>query len=112
MVAANSRCTKPTKAWPGVSEPTTSWPRALSLTRAMNSRTTGSATSASSKAMRTSRNMSATLDSVMRAWPLRCLTSLESLSVSAVAMGIRCKAVGWRAQGPERKAQRRLWAKR
>ena len=43
--------------------------------------------------MRTSRNMSATLDSVMRACPLRCLTSLESLSESAVAMGIRCKAV-------------------
>ena len=51
----------PTSAWPGDSEPTTSWPSALSLTRAMKSRTTGSATSASSSAMRTSRSMSCTL---------------------------------------------------
>ena len=53
----------------------------------MKSRTTGKATSASSRAMRTSRNMSATLDSVMRACPLRVLTRRESLSVRAEAMG-------------------------
>ena len=86
MVAANSFCTMLTKTWPGVSELMTSWPRALSFTRAMKSRTTGSATSASSKAMRTSRSMSATFASVMRAWPLICLTNLESLSPRVVAM--------------------------
>ena len=87
MVAANSRLTTPTKAWPGFNEPMTSWPRAFSFTRAMKSRTTGKATSASSKAMRTSRSMSATLVSVMRACPLRVLTRRESLSVRAEAMG-------------------------
>ena len=56
------------------------------LTRATKSRTTGKATSASSKAMRTSRNMSATLLSVMRACPLMCLTRRESLSVRAEAI--------------------------
>src|SRR5690606_15457809 len=63
------------------------WPSAFSLTRAMKSRTTGSATSASSSAMRTSRSMSCTLSSVMRAWPRICLTSRESLSESAEAIG-------------------------
>ena len=66
MVAASSRLTTLTSTWPGVSEPTTSWPSAFSFTRAMKSRTTGSATSASSRAMRTSRSMSVTLLSVMR----------------------------------------------
>ena len=86
MVAASSLWIMPTSAWPGVSEPTTSWPKAFSLTRAIKSRTTGSATSASNKAMRTSRRVSATLLSVMRACPRTSLTSLESFSVSAEAM--------------------------
>ena len=86
MVMINSWLTMPTKAWPGDSDPSTSCPSAFSLTRAMKSRTTGRATSASSKAMRTSRNMSPTLDSVMRAWPRRDLTRCESLSERADAM--------------------------
>src|SRR5574343_82949 len=86
MVAASSRLMMPTRAWPGVNEPTTSWPRVRSFTRAVKSRTTGRATSASNKAMRTSRNMSATLPSVMRAWPRTSLTRRESFSVRAEAM--------------------------
>ena len=86
IVATSSRCTMPTSAWPGDSEPTTSAPSALSFTRAMKSRTTGSATSASSSAMRTSRSMSCTLSSVMRAWPRIVLTSRLSRSVRAEAM--------------------------
>ncbi|MNT58643.1 hypothetical protein D3C72_1960930 [compost metagenome] len=86
MVAASSRLTMPTSAWPGLSEPSTSWPSAFSFTRATKSRTTGSATSASSSAMRTSRSMSCTLLSVMRAWPLIVLTRRENFSVRAVAM--------------------------
>ena len=73
---ANSACTTPTKAWPGVSEPMTASPIAFSFTRAMNSRTAGKATSASSNASRTSRNMSAVLDSVSRASPRMVFTTL------------------------------------
>ena len=87
IVAASSRLTMPTRAWPGDSEPITSWPSAFSLTRAMKSRTTGRATSASSRAMRTSRSMSVTLDSVMRAWPRISLTRRDSFSESDEAMG-------------------------
>ncbi len=86
MVAASSLLTMDTSSWPGCSEPSTSWPSAFSLTRATKSRTTGRATSASSRAMRTSRSMSCTLDSVMRAWPRISLTSRESLSVRAEAI--------------------------
>ena len=45
------------------------------FTAAMKSFTTGSATSASSSAMRTSRSTSAMLASVRRAWPRRVLTT-------------------------------------
>jgi hypothetical protein len=93
MVAASSRLTTLTSTCPGVSEPTTSWPRAFSFTRATKSRTTGSATSASSSAMRTSRIMSDTLPSVMRAWPRISLTMRESFSERAEAM----MKTGWTA---------------
>jgi len=86
MVAINSLLTTATNAWPGLNEPTTSCPKAFSLTRAMKSRTTGKATSASKSASRTSRSMSCTLDSVMRACPRICLTSCDSLSVSSDAI--------------------------
>ncbi len=95
IVAVSSRCTMPTSACPGESEPATSAPSALSLTRAMKSRTTGSATSASSSAMRTSRSISCTLASVMRAWPRIVLTRRLMRSVREEAM-----AVG-RPGGPE-----------
>ena len=89
MVAASSWLTMLTSSWPGCKEPSTSRPSAFSLTRAMKSRTTGSATSASSKAMRTSRSISATLSSVMRDWPRKVLTRRDSLSVSAEAIGFQ-----------------------
>jgi hypothetical protein len=54
----------------------------------MKSRTTGSATSASSRAMRTSRIMSCDVASVMRAWPRIVLTSRDRRSVRAEAMGM------------------------
>ena len=63
----SSRCTTPTKAWPGLRLPTTSSPMAFSLMRASTSRTTGRATSASRSAMRTSRSMSFVFSSVRRA---------------------------------------------
>ena len=47
-----------TTIWPGVMLRITSWPMAFSRTAATKSRTTGSATSASSSAMRTSRSAS------------------------------------------------------
>ncbi len=106
MVAASSRLTMPTSAWPGLSEPSTSWPSAFSFTRATKSRTTGSATSASSSAMRTSRSMSCTLLSVMRAWPLIVLTRRENFSVRAVAMKRKpCCPLGrdkWKIAGNEK----------
>ena len=59
------------KACPGVRLRGTSAPSALALTASMKLLTTGSATSASSSAMRTSRSVSATLSSVMRPRPRR-----------------------------------------
>ena len=76
--AVSSRCTTPTRAWPGVRLPTTSWPSAFSRTRATKSRTTGRATSASSSAMRISRSISWVLDSVSRASPRIVLTTRAS----------------------------------
>src|SRR5574337_1236536 len=87
MVRLSSSWTTPTSAWPGLSEPTTSVPSAFSLTRAMKSRTTGSATSASSSAMRTSRSMSCTLASVMRACPRMVLTRRDRRSDRVEAIG-------------------------
>ena len=54
----------------------------------LKSRTTGSATSASSRAMRTSRSMSCTLVSVMRAWPRIVLTRRDRRSESVEAIGM------------------------
>ncbi|CFN79218.1 Uncharacterised protein [Bordetella pertussis] len=48
------------------------------MTRATKSRTTGSATSASSSAMRTSRSISWVLASVRRASPRSVLTTRDS----------------------------------
>ncbi|MNR20703.1 hypothetical protein D3C85_1375590 [compost metagenome] len=63
----SSSLTMPISAWPGVRLPITSWPSARSLTCAMKVLTTGSATSASNKASRTSRRASWILVSLMRA---------------------------------------------
>ena len=75
MTAVSSRCTTPTSAWPGVRLPITSSPSAFSFTRATKSFTTGSATSASRSAIRTSRRDSATFSSVSRASPRSCFTT-------------------------------------
>ena len=110
MMAVSSRCTMPTSAWPGERLVMTSSPSAFSLTRAMNSRTTGSATSASSSAMRTSRSISAVLASVRRASPRMVLTTrasrwvrLSSMTVTGIrnwgrdeeAAGARLVRTGW-----------------
>lgn len=86
MMAVSSRCTMPTSAWPGDRLVRTSSPSAFSLTRAMNSRTTGSATSASSSARRTSRSISAVLASVRRASPRMVLTTRASRWVRLSSM--------------------------
>src|SRR5690606_38176226 len=57
------------RAWPGVSDLSTSWPIARTLMRWIRDWTTGSATSASSNAIRTSRSASVMLDSLSRPRP-------------------------------------------
>ena len=72
-----------TTCWPGVTEDSTSEPTARSRTLAMKSRTTGSATSASSSARRTSRSASVTSASDSAPRPRRRSNTPESLSDSA-----------------------------
>ncbi len=59
-IATSSSLTILTTCWPGVTDLRTFWPTAFSVTAAMKSRATGSATSASSSATRTSRIASRT----------------------------------------------------
>src|SRR5690606_18622544 len=80
----SSSCTILMTIWPGVTDFTTSWPTAFSFTFSVKSRTTSSATSASSNARRTSR-----------------MASLTSLSVSAPRLVSLSKM-------PERRSER-LW---
>src|SRR5688572_7713768 len=89
MSATSSPCRMPTKACPGVRLAVTSAPSAFCLTRSMKVLTTGSATSASSSAMRTSRSDSPTFSSVMRPRPRRVSTVRLSRAVrfSNRAMG-------------------------
>ncbi len=68
-----------TTCWPGVTEPSTSAPTARSRTLAMKSFTTGSATSASSSARRTSRSASVTSASLSAPRPRRRSKTPESL---------------------------------
>ena len=58
--AINSSCTILTTCWPGVTDLVTAWPVARVLTALMKSRATDSDTSASSKAVRTSRRAAST----------------------------------------------------
>src|SRR5712691_11312779 len=94
MSAANSRCTTPTSAWPGVRLPITSSPSAASRTRAMKSRTTGSATSASSSARRTSRSAPWMFASARRASPRIVLAIRDRRSVRLSSTGGRGKNRG------------------
>ena len=74
ITATSSSWTIFTRVWPGVRLCKTSWPIALPFTRSISACTTGSATSASSNAMRTSRNASRTFSSDRRPRPRRRLT--------------------------------------
>src|SRR5882672_68411 len=97
MVAASSRCTTPTSAWPGERLPITCSPRAASRTRAMKSRTTGRATSASRSARRTSRSAPWIFASVRRASPRIVLAIRERRSVrfsSTGGRGVNCANAG------------------
>ena len=64
MRRTSSSCTTLMKAWPGVRLLVTSTPMARLLIASVNVLTTGSATSASSSARRTSRTVSAILSSL------------------------------------------------
>ncbi len=57
-----------TTCWPGVTDLVTAWPLALSWTCLTKSRATGSETSASSSAVRTSRSAVAISSSVSAPW--------------------------------------------
>jgi len=70
-----------TNAWPGVRLRDTSVPTARSLTLLTKSLTTGRATSASSRAMRTSRNVSLMLSSVSLALPVTWRSVCDRRSV-------------------------------
>src|SRR5690554_3278786 len=73
---------------PGVRLLLTSAPSACSLTRLTNSRTTGSATSASSKAIRTSRKVSLILSSVRRPRPVIFFNDCDNRSLKFSNMRI------------------------
>ena len=95
MIASSSCWTILTNCCPGERLLETSWPTARSRTRSTKSLTTGKATSASSKARRTSRRVSLMLSSVRRAWPVIdlsvCDRRLERLS-NMKRSGQRCLA--------------------
>src|SRR5690606_3890713 len=71
ITAVSSSRTTLIRAWPGVSDLSTSWPTARTLIRSIRACTTGRATSASSSAMRTSRVASRMFSSVSRPRPRR-----------------------------------------
>ena len=79
-IATSSSLTILMTCWAGLSAPLTSAPRARSLTAAMNSRTTGSATSASSSATRISRAVASMSASESRPLPRRFLNVAERRS--------------------------------
>ena len=79
-IATSSSCTILTTCWAGLSAWLTSAPRARSRTEWVNRLTTGSATSASSRARRMSRIVALTSDSVSRPLPRRFLKVAVSRS--------------------------------
>src|SRR5712675_1624866 len=81
--ATSSRCRMPIRACPGFRLALTSVPSARSLTASIKRFTTGSATSASSSAMRTSRSVAAIFSSVSRPRP------------RSVAMAALKRALSW-----------------
>src|SRR5690606_2058470 len=85
-------------AWPGVRLLPTSSPIARSLILSMNDLTTGSATSASSNARRTWRNVSLMLDSLSRPFPVRLRAACERRSERLSNMSCRCPRAARRQQ--------------
>ena len=71
-----------TTIWPGVTERSTSWPTAFSVTWSTKSRATGSATSASSRATRTSRIAARTSASLSAPRPRSRSNTLPSRSLN------------------------------
>src|SRR5262245_10693561 len=94
MRRPSSRCTTPTSACPGVRLAATSSPSAAWRTRSTSSFTTGTATSASSSARRTSRSASCMFDSVRRASPRIVLTIFARRRVRLSSMGTRSRCGG------------------
>ena len=88
MIFTNSSRTIPTNACPGVKLETTSSPRAFSLILANNSLMTGNETSASKRARRISRSISAVFSSVSRAWPRMVFTTRLKRSVRFSSMRV------------------------
>ena len=86
IAASSSDWTILTNTWPGVRLLLTSVPTARSFTLPINSFTTGKATSASSNAIRTSRNVDLILSSVRRPLPpmLRNVWVRRSLKFSNI----------------------------
>src|ERR1700761_1089728 len=79
MRRVSSSCTTLMKAWPGVRLLVTSMPTARARTASVKVFTTGSATSASSSARRTSRTVSEILSSVSRPRPDRDFSAAARL---------------------------------
>src|SRR5882762_4627568 len=99
MSAVSSLCTTPTSAWPGVRLPTTSAPCAASRTRSMKVFTTGSVTSASRSAMRTSRSAPWMFASVRRASPRIVFAIRDRRSVRFSSTGGRGVGVNYADAG-------------
>ncbi len=80
-ISVSASLTILTTCWPGVIDFSTDWPTASSVTLSTNSRTTGSATSASSSAIRTSRIAARTSASLSAPRPRRRSKTPPSLSL-------------------------------
>ena len=93
-IATSSSLTILTTCWAGFSAWLTSSPRARSLTASTNSRTTGSATSASSRAIRISRAVASMSASERRPLPRRFLKVSASRSESVANKSVLV-AGGW-----------------
>ena len=93
-VSTSASWTILTTICPGVTERSTSWPTAFSVTWSTKSRATGSATSASSKATRTSRIAERTSASLSAPRPRSLSNTLpsRSLNVSNIQISSRCPA--------------------
>ena len=102
-VSTSASWTILTTIWPGVTDLTTAAPTALVRVRSMNERTTSSATSASSRARRTSRIAALTSSSERAPRPVSLSNMPESFSERLSNMGsllkVRRSANAKRARG-------------